>query len=348
MDTRFDSTRGKACIDVLVGISPPFNILFVIDNSGSTTKRYGGTDSFFPGTPIGDVNNDGEDDRILDAEIDSIIKAIEAIVSTPSLTNDNVDIGIVTFSTSAEYRGHWPPADPNDPTTINPDLKTALTSIRSEVWTNFDDALDKAIVYFEGSDNSLGGAPDVNSRTNIMYFLSDGVPNQCGDDDPNTAETNDCTNDDDNTPGSTVFTSELTTLSQWNVAIHAIGVGPKSEVGPTSALAEIDNTENPRTGETVTQVTTTDALTDLILESPVFSDVLDFELKVNGIVVQGVDESSLISSPTGYIFGTTVSGLNSSNGASNSITATVLLDVDGQESTTNDQLQLGLSTIVSA
>jgi hypothetical protein len=348
LDTSFDSTRGKACIDVLVGISPPFNILFVIDNSGSTTETYGGANSYFPGTPIGDINNDGEENRILDAEIDSIIKAIEAIVSTPSLANDDVDIGIVTFSTSASYRGHWSPADPNDPTTINPDLKNTLTSIQSEVYTNFDDALDKAIIYFEGSDNSLGGAPDVNSRTNIMYFLSDGVPNQCGDDDPNTAETNNCNMNDDNTPGSTVFTSELNTLSQWSVAIHAIGVGPKSEVGPTSALAVIDNTENPRTGETVTQVITTDALTQLILESPVFSDVLDFELKVNGIVVQGVDESSLMSSPTGYIFGTTVSGLNSSNGASNSITATVLLDVDGQESTTNDQLQLGLSTIVSA
>ena len=113
------TSNGKACINGLIGVQPPYNILFVIDISGSTGNS-------FPGTEVGDVNGDGLFNTVLDAEIESIIKAIEAIIATPSLTNDNVNIGIVTFSTTASYVGNWPPADEINPDVINPDLETTL------------------------------------------------------------------------------------------------------------------------------------------------------------------------------------------------------------------------------
>ena len=330
----FTST-GKACIDGLIGIKPPFNILFVIDVSGSTRN-------VFSGTAVGDVNGDGITNTILDAQIDSVLKAVEAIVSTPSLTNDNVNIGVVTFSTFASYVGNWPPADEDNPDVINPSLETTLKTLRGRGYTNFDDALDKAIIYFEGSDSSKGGAPDVNVRTNRMYFLSDGLPNQCGDGDPNTAEDY-CGEDEINNDyaGATVFTSELLSLELYSVANYAIGIGLGSDVSAGSGLDKIDNTENPKTGDKAVQVATTDALTDIILESPVYAEVLDFKLEVNGAVVAGVDETSLVTGLNGYVLGVNeISGLDSTNGAINTIVATALLDFDGDSLTPNDQLEL--------
>ena len=330
------TSSGKACIEGLIGIKPPFNILFVIDVSGSTRKM-------FSGTAVGDVNGDGISNTILDAQIDSILKAVEAIVSTPSLTNDNVNIGIVTFSTFASYAGNWPPADENHPDAINPGLETTLKSLRGRGYTNFDDALDKAIIYFEGSDSIKGGAPDVNTRTNRMYFLSDGLPTQCGDDDPNTAE-DWCGEDEvfNDYAGATVFTSELLRLGMYSVDNYAIGVGLDSDVSAGSGLDKIDNTENPKTGDKAVQVTTTDALTNIILENPVYAEVLDFRVELNGAVVAGIDETSLVTGLNGYALGVTEigPGLDSTDGAINSLVATALLDFDGDPLTTNDQLRL--------
>lgn len=262
-------------------------------------------------------------------------------MDAPSLTNDNVDIGIVTFSGSANYRGHWPPADPNNPKEINPPLIAMLKSLRSGGLTHFDDALDKSIEYFDND------APGVANRTNIMYFLSDGLPNQCGDDDPGTAE-DDCEGQpDNNDPGTIVFDSELKELKNYSVSIHAIGVGTGSDVSQGSGLAKLDTTENPLTGVNVTQVTSSDQLTALILQSPIFSDVFELEVKINGVVLPLVNASHVRSTPTGYAFGTTiVTGLDPTKDAQNNVTATVLLDVDGKRTTTSDQLILRTSTTV--
>jgi len=329
------TSSGKACIEGLIGIRPPFNILFVIDVSGSTRKM-------FAGTEVGDVNGDGISNTILDAQIDSILKAVEGIVSTPSLTNDNVNIGIVTFSTFASYVGNWPPADEGNPNAINPGLETTLKSLRGRGYTNFDDALDKAIIYFEGSDSIKGGAPDVNTRTNRMFFLSDGLPTQCGDDDPNTAE-DWCGEDEvfNDYAGATVFTSELLRLGMYSVDNYAIGVGLDSDVSAGSGLDKIDNTENPKTGDKAVQVTTTDALTNIILENPVYAEVLDFSVELNGAVVADVDETSLVTGLNGYVLGVNeISGLDSTNGVANTLVASALLDFDGDPLTSNDQLRL--------
>ena len=329
--------RGRACVHGLIcaaGVCPPFNFLFVIDISKSTEAGFDGMS--------GDPNMDGVANTILDAELTSVLNAIQALVDAPGINNDNTDIGIVTFSTEGYYLGHWGPADPNDPDVINPGIVSAIQGIREVLYTNFDDALDKAYVYFDQH------APDVHNRTNIMFFLSDGVPNRCGDGDGwGTAEYF-CSNGGAGTfPGAKVYTSELAALDEYNVIRHSIGVSSASIVTAGEALDMIDNTEDPLTRVKVEQVTDTDALTALVLKNPVVSKVLDFELKVNGNTVTDYDETDIISSPIGYAFGLfEVTGLDPTNGFVNSISASVLIDVDGFTTTLDDQLELETSTEV--
>ena len=95
------------------------------------------------------------------------------------------------------------------------------------------------------------------------------------------------------------------------------------------------------------QVTTTDELASVIVENPVYAEVLDFTVEINGAVVPGVDETSLVEGISGYVLEVNeISGLDATNGASNTITATILLDVDGDSATLNDQLQLSTSVDV--
>mmetsp|Transcript_3930 Transcript_3930/g.5729 ORF Transcript_3930/g.5729 Transcript_3930/m.5729 type:complete len:630 (-) Transcript_3930:451-2340(-) len=117
---------------------PPYNIGIVMDVSGSTGSK-------FKGTKTGDVNGDGNSNRILDAEIASILGMLSSIVDSDAFGNHNVLIGLVTFSTHAQYLGMFEPCDPNDSTKINPILKSKLLNLLAGGYTHFDDALDKAI-----------------------------------------------------------------------------------------------------------------------------------------------------------------------------------------------------------
>jgi len=149
------------------GFEPPYNICIVIDVSGSTRGGFGGS-------PVGDVNSDNRYNTILDAEIASVIQILEYIATSGALTNENVNIGIVTFSRSAEYHGMFEPCNPTNPKEVNPSLISLLLSLRGSGLTHFDDALDKAIEFFEEAPTD---------RSQLMFFLSDGIPNMSGDGD---------------------------------------------------------------------------------------------------------------------------------------------------------------------
>jgi hypothetical protein len=151
------------------------NIGIVIDNSGSTISL-----SLGSGTNVGDVNGDGKDNTILDAEIAAVLALLDEIEATDDLTNENVDIGLIIFSTVGTYEGIYSPLT-EDGNKVNPDLVKKLKSIQSTMnfnlgYTNFDDALDKSIEFF--SDKQLDS-----DRKNLMVFLSDGQPNVRGDGD---------------------------------------------------------------------------------------------------------------------------------------------------------------------
>jgi hypothetical protein len=152
------------------------NIGVVIDNSGSTVA-----DSLGSGSNVGDVNGDGKSNTILDAEIAAVLALLDEIKDNDELSNDNVDIGLIVFSTVGEYVGIYSPLS-DDGIKVNPILVTKLKSIRSTMsgnlgYTNFDDALDKSIEFF--SDKQIIDS----DRKNLMVFLSDGKPNVRGDGD---------------------------------------------------------------------------------------------------------------------------------------------------------------------
>ena len=178
------SPTREPCKDSLLSRGDPLNIAVVIDMSYSTYETK------FDGTSVGDVNNDGKSNTILDAEIAAVLSLLDIIAASPILGNDNVDIGIVVFDTQASYKGTFAPQGHYAPLNSsndgpNPQLVADLKALQTYTdpldvakyntgFTNFDDALDKAILYFEDEDVVTDG------RNNVMVFLSDGLPNVRG------------------------------------------------------------------------------------------------------------------------------------------------------------------------
>jgi len=168
----------------------PLNLAITIDISFSTY------DTKFNGTTVGDRNDDGKSDTILDAEIAAVIRLLKAIEGSDELDNTNVNIGFIVFESSATYGGTYMPAGQYKPLnadgTINTAILDDLKLIRTEEFsfylhennvgfTNFDDALDKTVDYFEHRQSQLGAS--FADWTNLLVFLSDGKPTVRGDGD---------------------------------------------------------------------------------------------------------------------------------------------------------------------
>lgn len=287
--------------------SPTLNLAIVIDISHSTYR------DTFSGTPIGDINNDGKSNTVLDAEIKAVLDLLDVIKEDPEKNNNNVNIGIILFDTEGQYKGeyategHYNPLSA-DGKAVNPTLVSHLKSIKTAIngdqvsklnwgYTNFDDALDKAIDYFE--DDAVD-----TDRTNVMLFISDGVPNVRGDGDNEAwcPHSSSCTGAPANKPDAVgtdpwekgalsfctrmdtnckynnfqgcargtqtcegalsvkSYASELKRLDDFDVYRVAIGVGGGSATEKGSALYEIDNNVMKDQGYLPQQYLTTDSL----------------------------------------------------------------------------------------
>jgi hypothetical protein len=241
---------------------------------------------------------------------------------------------LVTFSSDAKYHGIYQPADPNDPTKINPSLKTKLIGLRANGFTNFDDALDKAIDFFQAVPAD---------RSQLMFFLSDGIPNVPGDGDNEPTSANRI----DNHISGLSYNSELAILNNLGVSRLAVGVGSGSDVRPGYGLALIDNTPDEITGQMAQQVTTTDQLTQVLMTNPVAGIVVGFQIKVNNVVDPSFSITNVVPGPVGFGFGELiVSGLNPYYGAVNRVRATVTVDFDGNTATTADQHTLSVENVI--
>jgi len=302
-----------------LSFAPPFNILFALDVSGSTRSR-------FQGSRNGQVTDVGHDNTILESEVIGCLKMLEFIAKSDNLSNDNVNIGIVTFSTEAKYHGIFAPLDPADQTKVNPELKTILTGLKGDGWTNFDGALDNAILFFEE-------APE--GWNNIMYFLSDGIPNVSGDHD---GEAKQITSDSNNNHISTIsFDWELERLDEFGVKRHAIGVSSGSDIRRGFGLSRIDNTPD-RYGNGPEQVMSKEALVDAIMSNTVVGEIVHLAVKANGVTNYDIGADDLIPGPTGYIYDDlVVLGLNTSIGFTNKVRVELILDYDGNINTKEDQ-----------
>jgi len=142
------------------------DIVFVIDVSGST--GFG-----FDGTPVGDVNDDGLSDTILDAELAGIIALNQELINLG--LGETANVSIVTFSGAATILD-MDPDEPDTQVSTTPvadadgdgirDVEGVLSSIRDGGSTDFDDALQAALDAFDamGTEDGQGN----------LIFLSDG------------------------------------------------------------------------------------------------------------------------------------------------------------------------------
>ena len=161
--------------------SENLNIALVVDLSYSTFEK-----QFSSEVDVGDVNGDGGENTILDAQILAIQDLLLEIAASGTLNNENCEIELISFHTDATDHGVWPPLSP-DGSSYNVEL---MNKIKNDLWaptskmeiyqtnngyTNFDAALDAAVDYFTDV-----ATPE---RKNLMVFLSDGEPNVRGDGD---------------------------------------------------------------------------------------------------------------------------------------------------------------------
>ncbi|HPM81293.1 MAG TPA: CHRD domain-containing protein [Candidatus Anammoximicrobium sp.] len=189
LDIDFVDRPRRLGAPVLVGT----DAVFVVDFSGSTWDHFGGT-------PVGDLNGDGDSDTILDAEIAGFIAMNNDLIARG--LGDISLISIVAFDSSA-YQVDMDPAAAGVQLATTPnadadsdgvrDVEQVLRSLDYGGSTNFEAALQAAI----STINTLGNAAEGN-----VVFLSDGYPNTGGS-----------------------YTDEVATLNSMGVNVRAFGVG---------------------------------------------------------------------------------------------------------------------------
>jgi hypothetical protein len=183
--------------DLIQGDSP--NIVFVIDVSGSTRSP-------FQGIPVGDVNNDGTPNTILDAEITGFIALNNSLVSKG--LGSTAKVSIVSFESNA-YQLDMEPNISGVQLTTNPetdsnkngtkDVEETLRSLRDGGGTNFEIALQKAASTLTSIGTTTGNG-------NVI-FISD------GENDPQF-----------------IYTDEVSALQNAGVKLSAFGVGTGARI----------------------------------------------------------------------------------------------------------------------
>ena len=146
------------------------DIVFAIDVSGSTGSQFTGTEN------VGDLNGDGIENTILDAEIAGVLALVQEL--------DELGVGDTANVSVIVYNGSGNPLDldPTLPgvqstTTANADtngnsirdIEEALLGLRDGGSTNFDSALDAVLDVFNDQGTAFGNG-------NLIFF-SDGDSN---------------------------------------------------------------------------------------------------------------------------------------------------------------------------
>jgi VCBS repeat-containing protein len=288
IDAPTRTTTKTADLGIAIGFGPvpqpQMNIVYAVDISGSTSGA-------FAGTAVGDINQDGTPNSVLDAEIESLIGLTERIRSLGFSTAD-VTVTVIPFNGNAN------PAD--DVNALQNEINTGsvtfglgssgdetvanfLRSLNAGGETNFESALQAVIGRLQTLDQ--GG------EENVVYFLSDG-----------------------NGIGS--FQDELATLnSTYHAKITAIGIGEDANL---SLLNEIDNTGGAEVARS------TDELETSLLGFPVpTGDVIDVDVFVNGEEILGIGREDLVPTLAGFKLDVPLAGLTNRVGDMNTLLASV-------------------------
>ncbi|NER36907.1 MAG: VWA domain-containing protein [Oscillatoria sp. SIO1A7] len=193
---KWDDINGNGKRETLVVGNPP-DVVFVIDVSGSTENGK------FQGSSVGDLNNDGQSDDIIDGEIAGFIALNEQIIQQGY--GDTGKVAIVSFNGDA-YQADMDPSTPgpqlatapaadNDNNGI-PDVQDVLSSLQGRGYTYYSPALKLAQSIIQSLNTPTG-------KANVV-FISDGEPNN---------------------PDVPYYPSAASSLRNANVNVTAFGAG---------------------------------------------------------------------------------------------------------------------------
>jgi VCBS repeat-containing protein len=282
--SRTTTATADLALEIGLGAIRQMNILYVLDISGSTTGP-------FSGTAVGDLNDDGVANTVLDAEIAGLMKLTERIRDL-GFSPEDVTVTVIPFNGSAN------PADETDDSqnSINTASVTFslgspgdqaisrfLQELKAGGGTNFEEALRASIEKLQVLDQ--GG------EENLVYFLSDGR-------------------------GTGSFGDELATLEVDHQAkIAAVGIGDSADL---PLLELIDNTGS------ADRVTSAEQLDASLLGFPrPRGQVLAVDVFVNGRRIPGVEPDDLVTTPGGRALDLSITGLDRRIGDTNEVSASI-------------------------
>lgn len=154
-DLNGDGIRNRGLIS---GTQP--DIVFVVDTSGSTSNQ-------FDGGMVGDLNNDGSANTILDGEIAGFEALVDQLISLN--LGDTATVSIVEYNSDANTILDQVLPNRDDDGNGVSDIKDALRSLNDTGSTNYEAALQEAIRVLESHQTSR--------ENGNVIFLSDGMPN---------------------------------------------------------------------------------------------------------------------------------------------------------------------------
>ena len=152
-----DDGNGVRATTLIQGANP--DLIVVLDTSASTTTKFSGS------LNVGDMNNDGQTNTILDAEI-SALGSLATYLIKGGFGSSRISLIEFNSSSSEVYNGTVEQLD----AAAKPELLSKASKLKSTGNTNYDAGLQKA------SDVSLAWG---SKKPNII-FLSDGAPQQDG------------------------------------------------------------------------------------------------------------------------------------------------------------------------
>lgn len=276
---------GKIDLDLSLGAvgSVKKNFFYVVDISGSTNDKFGGT-------AVGDLNGKGGANTILDAEIDGLLK-LNKLITDSGYNPDDVTITVVPFNSKADP-ADWVSSGPT------PNLKTTtfdlgsasidnfLRSLDNGGGTNYEEALQAVIDRLKILDPHK-------TEGNYVYFLSDGAPNPVNS-----------------------FADEAAILkNDYRAQISAIGLGPTV---PLQYLDIIDNTGGAERVTSTDQFSST-IMRPLLSRA----DVIDVDIFVNGVEISDLGIDRFVQTPNGLAIRFDVASLKPILGDTNKVFAEV-------------------------
>jgi VCBS repeat-containing protein len=287
LDAPARTTTTSAEVELTIDLGPlpqpTVNIVYVVDVSGSTDFAYSGA-------PVGDLNQDGISNTVLDAEIANLIDLTERIRGL-GFSPADVTVTLIPFNQTADPATGvgssggavvFGLGSTGDETIAN-----ALRSLENGGLTDFEQALQAAIGRLDGLDPQR-------SERNVVYFLSDGA-------------------------GSGSFADEVNALrTDFGAEIAAAGIGGAAV---TDMLAQIDSSGG------VTILTTGDGLETSPVGLPnAPGEIVEVDMFVDGVEVQGVGTEDLVAVGSDFRLRFDIDDLSRFAGDRNRVTAEVTFD----------------------